>query len=240
MLVAAYGRYTLTKMIDLAQNSGFEVVYGDTDSIFIVKDNCKNIAKEIEHLIYKYTKILNVEVRHETTFDKVIIAKKKHYLGIAPDKNIEPIIKGFEGIKSDRAEWVRCAFAGLSDDYKYDIDPIPKLRKSLSDLEHWSITEPEKMLLKTSRLAKDPEDYQNNCLQKRIGLELGRRRGEIINYYLADNDKGYTFDVNESSINQYRKMLLSAVKDILDILGYDIDRDLISTSYNSTSLCNII
>ena len=48
------------------------------------------------------------------------------------------------------------------------------------------------------------------------------------NYYLADNEKGYTFDVNECSIIQYRKMLLSAVKDVLEILGYDIERDLLA------------
>lgn len=71
--------------------------------------------------------------------------------------------------------------------------------------------------------------------------ELGLRRGEVINYYLADNEKGYTFDVNGSSINQYRKMLLNSVKDILEILGYDIERDLFSNGrYTSTSLCNII
>jgi DNA polymerase elongation subunit (family B) len=37
ILIAAYGRYTLTKMIELAQNQGLRVVYGDTDSIFVVK-----------------------------------------------------------------------------------------------------------------------------------------------------------------------------------------------------------
>jgi DNA polymerase elongation subunit (family B) len=242
MLVAAYGRYTLTKMIELAQDSGFEIVYGDTDSIFIVKRDCTYIPeKEIENLICKYATILGIEVRHETTFDKLIIAKKKHYLGTVADKNKEPIVKGFEGIKSDRVEWVRSTFVALANDYKNGIDPIPKIKNALSNLEHWSIIEPEKMLLKTSRLGKDPEDYENNCLQKRIGLDLALGRGEIINYYLADNEKGYTFDVNESSINQYRKMLLRAVKDILEILGYDIEHDLFGNGhYNSTSLCNII
>ncbi|MFZ0223731.1 MAG: DNA polymerase domain-containing protein [Candidatus Nitrosopolaris sp.] len=49
ILVAAYGRHTLTKMIELAHDEGFRVVYGDTDSIFIVKGNRKHIAdKEIE------------------------------------------------------------------------------------------------------------------------------------------------------------------------------------------------
>jgi DNA polymerase, archaea type len=242
ILVAAYGRYTLTKMIELAQNEGFRIVYGDTDSIFIVKSDCKHISdKEIERLICKYATILNIEVRHETTFDKVIIAKKKHYLGIVSDKDKEPIVKGFEGIKSDRVEWVRNVFAGLANDYKNGIDPLPKIKKALSDLEHWSIPEPEKMLLKTSRLGKDPEEYENNCLQKRIGLELGLRRGDIINYYLADNEKGYSFDVNESSINQYRKMFLASVKDVLEILGYDLERDLLCNDPdNSISLCDII
>ena len=241
ILVAAYGRYILTKMIKLAQDEGFGVVYGDTDSIFIVKENCKHLADKLEHLISNYAKTLSIEVRHETTFEKVIIAKKKHYLGIVADKDKEPIVKGFEGVKSDRVEWVRTIFAGLANDYKICIDPIPKIKKALSDLEHWSIIEPEKMLLKTSRLGKDPEDYENNCLQKRIGLELGLRRGGSINYYLADNEKGYSFDVNESSINQYRKMLLSAVKDILEILGYDVERDLFCNDRgNSISLCDII
>jgi DNA polymerase elongation subunit (family B) len=77
ILVAAYGRYTLTKMIELAEDEGFRVVYGDTDSIFIVKADYEYIrTKEIEHLVCKYAAELNVEVRHELTFDKVIIAKK--------------------------------------------------------------------------------------------------------------------------------------------------------------------
>ena len=241
MLVAAYGRYTLTKMIELAQDSGFEVVYGDTDSIFIVKRDWAYIPeKEIENLICKYATILNVEVRHETTFDKVIIAKKKHYLGIVANKDKESIVKGFEGIKSDRVEWVRSTFVALANDYKNGIDPLPKIKKALSDLEQWSIIEPEKALLKTSRLGKDPEDYENNCLQKRIGLELGLRRGDVINYYIADNEKGYSFDVNESSINQYRKMLLNSVSDILGILGYDIERDLFNNGHYNSTLCNII
>ena len=35
ILIAAYGRYTLTKMIELAQFQGFKVVYGDTDSLLL-------------------------------------------------------------------------------------------------------------------------------------------------------------------------------------------------------------
>ena len=34
-LVTAYGRFTLSKMQEIATNMGFEVVYGDTDSLFL-------------------------------------------------------------------------------------------------------------------------------------------------------------------------------------------------------------
>jgi hypothetical protein len=111
-------------------------------------------------------------------------------------------------------------------DYKYDRDPIPKLKNAFSDLEQWHIPDAEHVLLKIIRLRQDPEDYKNNCLQRKIGLELGLSHGETISYYLADNDKGYTFNVNEISISQYRKMLLQTVKDMLEILGYDIDQEL--------------
>ena len=104
-------------------------------------------------------------------------------------------------------------------------------------MEQWNIKEPEKVLLKTSKIGKDPEDYENNCLQKRIGLELCLKRGDIANYYLADNEKGYTFDVNECSIIQYRKMLSSTVKDVLEILGYGIERDILAPTTTTISTC---
>ena len=34
-LITAYGRYTLTKMQEIAEEMGLNVIYGDTDSLFI-------------------------------------------------------------------------------------------------------------------------------------------------------------------------------------------------------------
>ena len=207
----------------------FRVVNGDTDSLFLVKENDSTPEQEVGNIklfINHCNKDLHIEVKHEKTFSKCIISKKKHYIGILEDLSKEPIIKGFEGIKSDRVEWVRKVFIEMVQDYKNGRDPIPNLRKAFSDLEQWSIQNPENVLLKTIRLRQDPEDYKNNCLQKKIGLDLDLSRGDTASYYLSDNDKGYTFNVNEISISQYRKMLLQAVKDVIEILGYDIDRDL--------------
>jgi len=57
-----------------------------------------------EKIKYSLIRTGRIRVAEETTFDKVIISKKKHYLGIVADKDKEPIVKGFEGIKSDRVE----------------------------------------------------------------------------------------------------------------------------------------
>jgi DNA polymerase, archaea type len=255
ILVAAYGRYVLTKMQEMAsadatdnnniyncsqQQYRFRVVNGDTDSLFLVagnnnsNDDITANEQEKEEVIQQGIKLfikdcnekLHIEVKHEKTFAKCLISKKKHYIGILEDLSKDPIIKGFEGIKSDRVEWVRKAFFEMVQDYQCDRDPITKLRNAFSDLEQWNIRDPEHLLLKTIRLRQDPEDYKNNCLQKKIGLELGLTHGDTVPYYLADNNKGYTFNVNELSISQYKKMLLHTVKDVLEILGYDIDQEL--------------
>jgi DNA polymerase elongation subunit (family B) len=41
-LISAYGRYTLSRMQDIATMMGFEIVYGDTDSLFIHDNSLNN------------------------------------------------------------------------------------------------------------------------------------------------------------------------------------------------------
>jgi DNA polymerase, archaea type len=46
-LITAYGRYTLSKMQEIATHIGFEIVYGDTDSLFLRYINNNNVAEAI-------------------------------------------------------------------------------------------------------------------------------------------------------------------------------------------------
>jgi DNA polymerase elongation subunit (family B) len=52
---------------------------------------------------------LGVEVEHQRTFSKLLNIKKKHYIGIDGTTR-EPIVKGIEGKKSDRPQWVSRVF----------------------------------------------------------------------------------------------------------------------------------
>ena len=44
-LITTYGRYTLKKMQDIAKKLGFQIIYGDTDSLFLKKPSKRSISK---------------------------------------------------------------------------------------------------------------------------------------------------------------------------------------------------
>jgi hypothetical protein len=237
MLVAAYGRWILEQMKQLAIELGFLVIAGDTDSLFLVKldhstkEEIKPPKQEIELLIDKIKTKLNIQVNHEKTFTKAIIVAKKHYLGILeptednPDP--EPEIKGLEGIKTDRVEWVRRVFYQMVLDYKNNVNPIPKLRQAFSDLEQWNIADAETVLLHTVRLKKDPIEYKVDSVRKRLGLVKNLNKNESVSYYLADKSKGnYTFNLKDLSIAEYKKMLIGVIDGVLKHMGHDMEHEL--------------
>ncbi len=100
-LITAIGRQTQLEMRRIANEMGFTVLYGDTDSLFVnnIKDN-----EDIRKFIDTCKRKLNVEVSHEKTLRKLILVGKKHYVGFPNDHTKEPIIKGMEGInQTDRS-----------------------------------------------------------------------------------------------------------------------------------------
>lgn len=122
-LVTALGRYTLTKMQAIANGLGFVALYGDTDSLFV--NNIKR-NEDAQKFIDKCKLTLGVEVVDEKVFSKLILVGKKHYVGTLSDPDKDPIIKGMEGIKSDRPEFIHRMFMQLVHDIKNDTNPIPK------------------------------------------------------------------------------------------------------------------
>lgn len=238
-LVTAFGRHTLMVMKDIAGSLEFNILYGDTDSLFV---NNVNSLGDASKFISKCKSKLGVEVEHEKTFSKLILIGKKHYVGILSDNDKEPIIKGMEGIKSDRPEFIHRAFKQLVNDIKYGNDPIQNLKQALDELNNKSIA-PE-LLAISLVLRKNPEDYEHSCNQSRLGAKLGLQKGDILVYYKSDvkrlvndpNNKQQTLQIfsesdnsNDISYAKYKEMLINAVKDILEILGYDVEKELLAS-----------
>jgi len=105
--ITAYGRYYITKVIDQAKKEGFNVIYSDTDSIFMTLD--KKTRKEVETFGDKINTELPgiMELELEGFFPSGIFvhakagpygAKKKYAL-LSEDGKIK--ITGFETVRSN-------------------------------------------------------------------------------------------------------------------------------------------
>ncbi len=244
-LVTALGRQTLLGMQKIAKELDFKLLYGDTDSLFV--NGVINKEDTSKFIGICKTK-LNVEVNHEITFRKLILVSKKHYVGFpSDDDNKDPIIRGMEAIKSDRPEFIQTTFREMVQDIKNDINPIPKLRQSLDELDRRQV--PKERLAISLVLAKNPEDYTHDDKQKRLGTKLGLKKGDTLTYYKCDKQelthdtrgKEKTRTVSESddpddiSYAKYKEMLLNSVNDVIEILGYSVEKDLLSKKKFSDS-----
>jgi hypothetical protein len=235
-VITALGRQTFLDMRKIAIEMNFTVLYGDTDSLFV--NNIKN-NQDIPKFIDDCNSRLNVTVTHEKTFRKLILVGKKHYIGI-PYGDDKPVIKGMEGIKSNRPEFIQTAFLEMIKDIQKDVNPIAKLRKALEELDKRQV--PKERLAISLTLSKNPQDYANDCLQKRLGTKLRLKKGDILTYYKSDKQiilhdksgKQRTKTIRESddpadiSYAKYKEMFINSIKNVIEILGYSVDKDLLA------------
>jgi DNA polymerase, archaea type len=73
---------TISLCDEIARNMGFEIVYGDTDSLFL-SNKFKNSESSKEELISRFieecNKQLRIEVEHSKTYKTALISdKEKH------------------------------------------------------------------------------------------------------------------------------------------------------------------
>ncbi|HZT35872.1 MAG TPA: DNA polymerase domain-containing protein, partial [Nitrososphaera sp.] len=103
--IAAIGRSTIHKAIEKCKEVGIEVVYSDTDSLFL-----KNPAPDaIEQVIAWARSALGVDLEIDKEYRYVVFSDlKKNYLGVKPDGSVE--VKGLTGKKSHTPPFIRTAF----------------------------------------------------------------------------------------------------------------------------------
>ena len=220
-LTTAFGRKVLQYMRETAKEVyGFEVIYGDTDSIFVT--NIQDIEL-IDKFITECWIVDEVDVEVDKVFTKFLITKKKHYIGIYEDPNKEPEIKGMEGIKSDRPPWIQKLEKQFALDLKNSINPTVNLRKEYRKMEEGQV--PIEELQIKLVLQKNPEEYPENSLQRRISLEKGE--GDSIIYYKSNKTGGGTTNPSLYSIKKYLEMRESTFEDVLAVMGFDYKRDVI-------------
>ena len=102
---AAIGRNIITETVEAAKKSGIEVLYGDTDSLFIKSTN----QEEIDNLIQWSQKNQGVDLELEAKYRYAVFSeRKKNYIVVKNDGQV--IIKGLTGKKSHIPLFVKEAF----------------------------------------------------------------------------------------------------------------------------------
>jgi len=105
----AVGRDAIMQTIEKAQEIGVEILYGDTDSVFI-KDPS---PEQIEHLIQWSVEELKIPLDVDKVYRYVALSdRKKNYLGIFDDGSVD--IKGLIAKKRNTPQFVQEAFTQVT------------------------------------------------------------------------------------------------------------------------------
>ncbi len=93
----AWGRYIILNTVELCKKIGLEVIYGDTDSVFIKHD-----PPRIEKFSSEVTKTLGLEMKPDKVYDRILFTEaKKRYCGLLPNGQLD--IVGLEVVRGDWA-----------------------------------------------------------------------------------------------------------------------------------------
>lgn len=109
-MVTAGGRFVLRKAQEVASKLGYEVVYGDTDSVFLACTNSKlspdpegylsALGKELEETPFK-----GIKLDLEEVFESIVLLRPKMYYGISTEGAVK--VRGIASVRRDRPLLVR-------------------------------------------------------------------------------------------------------------------------------------
>lgn len=106
----AVGRHIIHETIKKCEESGIQVLYGDTDSIFIKNPT----SEQIQHVIKDAKKAHGVEIEVDKEYRYVVLSdRKKNYFGVTMSGKVD--VKGLTGKKSHTPPFIRKLFYAMID-----------------------------------------------------------------------------------------------------------------------------
>jgi DNA polymerase I len=235
---AAIGRDVITKTIEKAKSLDIEVLYGDTDSVFL-----KNPSPEqIEILAEWSKKNMEMELEVEKWYRYAVFSsRKKNYLGILKGGGVD--VKGMTGKKRHIPPYIKKAFYALEtrleqvqspadfDEAKKDIQKIIRDRYLRLKQRRWGET-PEELAFHVV-LGKSLNEYKKTTPQHvkaaRLLNDMGydMKAGDLISFVKVMDDprvKPVQIASNsEIDVDKYVAYLQSTFDQILDALGLDFE-----------------
>lgn len=244
--ITGTGQWLLKTTREYLNTLGYQVIYGDTDSLFVqLKPEDKNkhdiagnnlvdtINKYLKNLLTdKYSIVSELEIEYEKHFRKFFLPSlrggkegaKKRYAGLKTTKDGEEL--SFTGLEIVRSDWTE-----LSKDFQYELfrkvfneeeveeyirDVVSNLKKGILD----------KKLIYKKRLTKPASEYIKNIPpQVKAALKLdpeGKTRGYIKYVITTDGPEPIQNIKNKINYEHYIDKQLKAIAD--SILPF-IDKD---------------
>jgi DNA polymerase elongation subunit (family B) len=220
--VTAFGRWITTQQLKPeAEKLGFQVPYGDTDSLFLNWKGGEGKQEAVKALVAWAESEMDIVLEHEKTFKWVILVGKKHYVGRMYNKKENRIlIKGMEGKKGDRCKWVRETFDAVIKAIDENTNPVEPFTKAVEELMNNRVSHDNLKIW--TKLSKDPQDYGSNCTSKQVGNLHKATIGDMVWYFKAK--KGATLEYAGLDKEKYIDQLRTAVEDCLRHCGYDVSK----------------
>jgi len=235
---AAIGRHVITQTIEKARALNIEVLYGDTDSLFL-----KNPSPEQIKILEEWSKkTMGMELEVEKFYRYAVFSsRKKNYLGILKGGGVD--VKGMTGKKRHIPVYIKKAFYALEDrlervqsptefeEAKKEIKKIIRDRYLRLKQRRWGET-PEELAFHVV-LGKPPEAYTKTTPQhvkaaiilKKMGYEM--KAGDLVSFVKVLKEprvKPVQIASNsEVDVDKYVGYLHSTFDQILDALGLDFE-----------------
>jgi DNA polymerase I len=237
--VTAWGRKHIMETIETAEKSGFQVLYADTDSVFIIYRDKNDVIGFMNRVNAALPSKMELEL--EGFYPRgVFVSKKggeergakKKYALLGEDGRIK--IRGFELVRRDwssvaKDTQLKVLEAILKEGSKEKAVRI--IREVVEQLQQGKV--PLEKLAISTQLNKDPKNYdivspELEAAKKLIAAGLVAERGTVISYVVGKrgdsiSDKAVPLELAKDYDADYyiNNQVLPAVMKIMKELGYD-------------------
>src|SRR5918995_1905860 len=216
----------------------FKVVFGFTDSTFFndaTDDMIQMFIKDCKDNLGITVELKNIFV------NSIFYGKKNRFVAWTGFDKDEPIIKGLDGLADSNPLWARRWIENILNEIilhpNTRFEMVPRTLKEaydeLNEICNDKLRVDDELKL-TQRLKKYVHEYAKHIRTGVIAKLLEKDKGDIIHWYETVKEikivkngkyrivKGYSVKPINLHIEQYRKILLSKLKDTLEISGISL------------------
>ncbi|KAH7725302.1 DNA polymerase alpha catalytic subunit [Aphelenchoides avenae] len=209
-MVTAKGRETLMHTKELVEKQGYQVIYGDTDSIMVNTKStelpeAKRIGLAMKKLVNQGRRYLELDI--DGVYERLLLLKKKKYAGLAVDLNDEkkktPELKGLDIVRRDWSDMAKKVGDGIVNLILFSKDRdelVEQIGARLVALREALEADPIKIPLEAFQILKqlkqDPSQYQDAKAQAHVTVakrlneskrDRQYKKDDVIAYIICDD-----------------------------------------------------